>query len=186
ALPGSVTDKLLYGAAQDRWFIKGQRKKELNSLYQSFVLGTFPIRRGGGARALSYASELLEHDHHIFLFPEGTRATASELGEFKPGVALLAIKHQVPVIPLYLHGLAAIRPKGTRRQIPGPVSMDILPAQYFSAEHDVAQATFQLRASMNAARNNRLDDPHIMEDTPLQTPAKPTDTAIPTSTDRAA
>ncbi len=99
ALPDFVTEDLFYGAAQDRWFLKGRKKKELKPWYQSFVLGTFPILRGGGIGALAYASNLLENGHNIFLFPEGTRAMGDELGAFKHGATILALRHQVPVVP---------------------------------------------------------------------------------------
>ena len=149
ALPAEIADDLFYGAAQDRWFIKGRRKKELNPLYQSFVLGTFPIMRGGGIEALSYASELLTNGRKIFLFPEGTRSTNGELGAFKHGVSILALRHNVPVVPLCLAGLGAIRPKGSREEIPGPVSMDILPPMKFAQGTDVASTTDMLRTAMN-------------------------------------
>lgn len=156
ALPDHVADDLFYGAAQDRWFIKGRKKKELHPLYQSFVLGTFPILRGGGLGALSYASELVENGHNILLFPEGTRAMGSELGAFKHGATILALRHQVPVVPLYLGGLRALRPKGSRETVPGRVSMDILEPIHFSVGMDVESATGLVQTAMNQAHQKRL------------------------------
>ena len=149
ALPEKVADNLFYGAAQDRWFVKGRKKKELNPLYQSFILGTFPIMRGGGIQALSYASQILERGQHIFLFPEGTRAMDGELGAFKHGATLLALRHQVPVVPLYLSGLGAIRPKGQRTATPGPVGLDILEPQRFAPGTELETATGQLWSALN-------------------------------------
>ena len=156
ALPDHITRKLFYGAAQDRWFVKGRKKKELNPLYQSFILGTFPILRGGGITALSYASRIIEQGQHIFLFPEGTRAQDNELGAFKHGATLLALRHQVPVIPLYLSGLRAIRPKGQKDAVPGPVGLDILPPQQFAPGTELTVATESLRSAMNEAHQRRL------------------------------
>ena len=155
ALPNWITANLFYGAAQDRWFVKGRKKKELNPLYQSFILGTFPIQRGGGIDALSYASELLEAGKHIFLFPEGTRAVDGMLGDFKHGAGLLALRHQVPVVPLYLSGLADIRPKGSKDSVPGPVGLDILKAQKFAKGTDVVSVTSTLQDMMNHAHVQR-------------------------------
>lgn len=161
ALPETIADDLFYGAAQDRWFVKGKKKKELNPLYQSFALGTFPILRGGGLGALSYASQLLENGHHIFLFPEGTRAMADELGEFKHGATILALRHQVPVVPLYLGGLRALRPKGAREPVPGPVSLDILEPVQFTPGTDLETATGKIRQVMNAAHQARNPRPSV-------------------------
>lgn len=155
ALPAHVADNLFYGAAQDRWFVKGKKKKELNPLYQSFVLGTFPILRGGGLAALSYASKLVSNGHNIFLFPEGTRAMNGELGEFKHGATILSLRHKVPVVPLYLGGLGAIRPKGSREAIPGKVSMDILEPIVFDNGIDVETGTAIVREQMNMAHKQR-------------------------------
>ncbi|MEM7078821.1 MAG: lysophospholipid acyltransferase family protein [Pseudomonadota bacterium] len=151
ALPAEVADQLFYGAAQDRWFVKGRKKKELHPWYQSFVLGTFPIMRGGGISALGYASEILDAGQHIFLFPEGTRAMDEELGAFKHGATILALRHQVPIVPLYLSGLRAIRPKGQKEPVPGRVGMDVLEPLRFASGTDVESATARLREAMNAA-----------------------------------
>lgn len=161
ALPAAVADDLFYGAAQDRWFVKGKKKKELNPLYQSFALGTFPILRGGGLGALSYASRLLNNGHKIFLFPEGTRAMAEELGEFKHGATILALRHQVPVVPLYLGGLRALRPKGARQPVPGPVSLDVLEPFEFAPGTDLEAATGLIRNAMNAAHRARNVVPSV-------------------------
>jgi len=59
-LPEEVRSKLFYGAAQDRWFVKGKKKLELKPWYQSLALGTFPIMRGGGANALEHARWLIQ------------------------------------------------------------------------------------------------------------------------------
>ena len=151
ALPERFRSRVLFGAAQDRWFVKGRKKLVLKPWYQSLALGTFPILRGGGKRALSYASWLLEQNQHIFLFPEGTRATSDQLGAFKHGVSLLAMQHQVPVVPLLLGGLRELQPKGQRDVVPGPASLRVLEPMRFSADLPVEQATERLYEAMNSA-----------------------------------
>ncbi len=149
-MPRAIRRRLYFGAAQDRWFVKGKKKLELKPWYQSLVLGNFPILRGGGARALSYAHWLLRKRQHVFLFPEGTRATGDELGEFKMGAALLALENDVPVVPLYLCGLRAIRPKGSREAVRGSAGVEILAPVRFSPGSDPASATALLQSRLNA------------------------------------
>ena len=151
ALPEAIRSRLLFGAAQDRWFVKGRKKLVLKPWYQSLALGTFPILRGGGKRALSYASWLLEQDQHIFLFPEGTRSMNGQLGEFKHGVSLLAQQHQIPVVPLLLGGLRELQPKGQRSVTAGPASLQVLEPLRFDRDLPVQQATDALYESMNSA-----------------------------------
>ena len=150
ALPPRIQRRLFFGAAQDRWFLKGQKKTILKPWYQSLILGNFPILRGGGSKALSYAEELLHKGEHVFLFPEGTRAQGDELGEFKHGVALLALRANVPVVPIYLHGLKALRPKGAREVTPGPATVEFLAPVRFPQGTALELATRILQDRMNA------------------------------------
>ena len=148
SLTDQVRDNLLFGAAQDRWFVKGKKKLILQPWYQSLVMGNFPIMRGGGSKALEYASWLLDQGSHICVFPEGTRAMSDELGEFRHGVSLLALKHQVPVVPIVMKGLRELRPKGAKEIKPGPVSSSILEPIDFTPGTEVEAATRQLRDAM--------------------------------------
>lgn len=151
ALPERVKRHVYFGAAADRWFVKGRRKLVLKPWYQSLVLGNFPIQRGGGSAALDYARWLLNQGGHVCIFPEGTRATSDALGRFRPGVALLALQCGVPVVPVYLSGLREMRPKGQRHVTPGPAAADILQPVRFPPGTGVSEATAVLQARMNAA-----------------------------------
>ena len=70
-LPQEVRENLFFGAAQDRWFVKGKKKLVTQPWYQSLALGNFPILRGGGAKALEYASWLLGKKNTSSCFPKG-------------------------------------------------------------------------------------------------------------------
>lgn len=164
-LPEHIRRRIYFGAAQDRWFVKGKKKLVLKPWYQSLALGNFPIKRGGGAQALDHARWLLEQGQHVFLFPEGTRATGDELGQFKHGASILALECQVPVVPLYLVGLDQLRPKGAQRAKRGVGAMEILPPVSFYSGTDTAVATRTLEERLGAvhrryraaAASNELD-----------------------------
>ena len=151
AMPERLKRRILFGAAQDRWFVKGRKKLVLKPWYQSLALGNFPIRRGGGKDALAYAEWLLQRSEPIFLFPEGTRATDDALGEFKHGATLLALKLGVPIVPIYLGGCASLRPKGTQQTTKGVGHVHILPPVQFATGSAVAEATEYLRRRLLAA-----------------------------------
>ncbi len=150
AMPNAIRQRLYYGAAQDRWFVKGKAKLSLQPWYQSLALGNFPIMRGGGVSALDHAHWLLQQGQHVFLFPEGTRAQGDTLGEFKHGAAILAKANQAPILPIYLSGLQSIRPKGSRHATPGGAGLQILPPILPKAHINVAQLTQQAQAALNA------------------------------------
>lgn len=126
ALPKKIQNNVYFGAAADRWFVKGKKKLILQPWYQSLGLGTFPIVRGGGSKTLDYAKWLLDQNCNLCIFPEGTRATSNELGQFRHGVSLLATGKQVTIVPVVMKGLRELRPKGAREVTPGPVSVTFL------------------------------------------------------------
>ncbi|MGH7173329.1 MAG: lysophospholipid acyltransferase family protein [Gemmataceae bacterium] len=64
--------------------------------------------------SLSTCAHLLQTPGNVLiLFPEGTRGSGNEAAEFKPGVALLAAGHDIPVVPCHLAGTHAALPKGS-------------------------------------------------------------------------
>lgn len=149
SLPDRIRDNLFFGAAADRWFVKGKKKLILQPWYQSLVMGNFPIVRGGGAKTLNYARWLLGQGSHICIFPEGTRATSDELGQFRHGVMLLSRAAGVPVVPIVLKGLRELRPKGSRTIKPGPVSATILAPIQIPNHYSIEDATALMREAMN-------------------------------------
>jgi 1-acyl-sn-glycerol-3-phosphate acyltransferase len=161
ALPERIKRDLYFGAAADRWYVKGKKKLVLQPWYQSLVLGNFPIRRGGGSAALDYAKWLLGKGRHIGIFPEGTRATSDALGQFRAGVAMLALEHGVPVVPAYLSGLREMRPKGQREVVPGPATAEFLEPVRFAPGTSVAEATQILWERMNAKHLEHHPEPAI-------------------------
>ncbi len=156
AMPEHIQRNLYFGAAADRWYVKGKKKLILQPWYQSMVLGNFPIVRGGGMKALHYAAWLLRRGCNICIFPEGTRTTRDELGRFKPGVALLALELGVPVVPVYLSGLREMRPKGALHAKPGPAGVDVLAPMLFARGTGVENATAALRAVLAQRHGDEL------------------------------
>ena len=91
------------------------------------------------------------------IFPEGTRSTSRKMSRFKHGVSLLALDRKVPVVPVYLTGLAKLRPKGTREIFPGPASANIQPPIYFDEGTSVEDATRQIFDALNTVHQRVLD-----------------------------
>lgn len=72
-----------------------------------------PLVRGRAEsvrRMMAHCDRLLEAGSPVMLFPEGRRTSDGELQPFKDGAFELAVRHQVPVIPIAVHG--------TRRALP--------------------------------------------------------------------
>jgi len=78
-----------------------------NRLFRKLIvsLNAFPVKRGEvDVAAIKQTLRLLKADKTVLLFPEGTRTTDGRIRPFKPGVALLAKKAAVPVVPVVIDG----------------------------------------------------------------------------------
>ena len=87
-------------------------------------LGAFPIQRDGiGAQGLKETLRRLKSGGIVTLFPEGTRTSDGELGELKAGIALLAAKARVPILPAAIAGSFEAWPKS--RMLPSPHPLQV-------------------------------------------------------------
>lgn len=68
-------------------------------------LGAFPVQRGkGDIGAIKSALAILKSGNLMLIFPEGRRVLDGSHTTAKSGVALIALKAQVPVIPVCISG----------------------------------------------------------------------------------
>jgi 1-acyl-sn-glycerol-3-phosphate acyltransferase len=85
-------------------------------------VGIIPIvrRRGAGeGDPLAACHAALERGEILIIFPEGTRGEPERMQELKSGVAVLAARHpEVPVVPVFMHGLGKAMPKGALLPVP--------------------------------------------------------------------
>ena len=127
--PLSVIPKVRPVAAAD-YFLKSG----LMSWFSQNMVGIIPIVRkrplAAGAAAAAQADPLqgcydaLERGEILIIFPEGTRGEPEQMQELKSGVAVLAAKYpDVPVVPIFMHGLGKAMPKGAF--IPVPFFVDV-------------------------------------------------------------
>lgn len=73
--------------------------------------GSIPVDRIGNIQsALDQGLYELMQGYSLLIHPEGTRTKNGQLGNFQAGAAYLAIKAQVPVIPVYIDGGTDIFP----------------------------------------------------------------------------
>jgi 1-acyl-sn-glycerol-3-phosphate acyltransferase len=87
------------------------------------ILGIIPIGRTLETYhedRIAPAADALDQGDILILYPEGTRAAEPEhLQSFKTGIAHLARRNpQVPIYPVFLHGLGKTLPKGEALLVP--------------------------------------------------------------------
>lgn len=118
-LPTRLLPKVHPVAAAD-YFLKNR----LLAWFSREIVGILAIERRKEARApgadpLGPAREALARGEVVILFPEGSRGEPERLSELKGGIAHLALAHpEVPVVPVFLHGLGKSLPRGAFLPVP--------------------------------------------------------------------
>jgi 1-acyl-sn-glycerol-3-phosphate acyltransferase len=78
-------------------------------------LGGFPVARDGTDRkALRDAMKMLQDGDRLAIFPEGTRQHGPKIQPLQPGVAYLALRANVPIVPVGMAGTEEIMRSGKR------------------------------------------------------------------------
>jgi 1-acyl-sn-glycerol-3-phosphate acyltransferase len=86
--------------------------------------GAIPLQRSASdPEAIRLAESVLEHQHLLALFPEGTRSRDGRLKPFRFGAARLALKYNVPLVPAAIIGTDRAMPSG--RSVPHRTSVGI-------------------------------------------------------------
>lgn len=100
--PRFLSKKELFQSKFMNWFMRG--------------IGAFPIdRQANDITAIKTCMKYLKEGKKLFIFPEGTRLVNDDeiLGEVKSGLALIAIKTQTPIVPIWIKS----RPKLFRSSV---------------------------------------------------------------------
>jgi 1-acyl-sn-glycerol-3-phosphate acyltransferase len=76
---------------------------------------TIPLKKDGkDISALKKALRLLKAEELVGIFPEGERSLTGQLGAGSPGVALMAIKAGLPILPIGIIGAYEAFPRGAK------------------------------------------------------------------------
>jgi len=78
------------------------------------ALGAFPVTRGSAdLEALKRCIAFVNAGEPVVLFPEGTRQVGDNLAPLFDGAAYVALKTQVPIIPVGIGGSQEVIPRGS-------------------------------------------------------------------------
>ena len=109
------------------------RKEPLGFILKK--LGAFPIKRGeADLGALKEAIKRLKAGNPVLIFVEGTRRIGDEPSKPQAGVGFLAVKSQVPVIPVFLENTQKVMPPGSKFFIRNKVAVRFGPPVVFDPQ----------------------------------------------------
>ena len=153
ALPLCKLHRAFPAAASDYFF------QSIPRLWAAAILvNALPFARQARVRqSLSICRELLANPGTILIiFPEGTRSTTGEVGEFKSGIGALVAGRDVAVAPCFIDGSFQAWPKGKRFPRPRKVRLVVgAPRNY--RDHgtdkiDICAIAAELRDAVNKLR----------------------------------
>ena len=100
--------------------------------------------------AMRACAAVLRAGEALGVFPEGTRGDGKALGPLLSGAAVLALRSDAPVVPVYIHGKYGLF-GGPRAEVGPPVAIDDLRAR--GADKEVADVFLdRVRAALEELR----------------------------------
>ena len=120
-------------AAQDYFY-----RNPLLKWFALNIMGIIPLDRKMRSKKknpLSDINESLSKNEIVILFPEGSRGSPECLGDFKAGIAHIAKQNpEVPVIPVFMHRLGKVLPKGEALLVPFFIDLFIGEPLFWSSD----------------------------------------------------
>lgn len=107
------------------------------------------IDRGNKEKAmesLHKAGKMIRGNKPVIIFPEGTRTTNGEVGEFKKGAFHLAKTAGVKILPVGIKGTFNIWPSTRAKLIPGDISLHI--GKTIEPSEDIDETMIAVRSSI--------------------------------------
>ncbi len=119
-LPIRYRHKTVIGAGADYFF-----DRTWKATLWAGLAGAIPIERNRvNRKSAELAESLLKDGWSLIIFPEGGRTPDGFGQTFKAGIAQLAKKSDVPVIPVFIKGTYDALGKNSRTFKPGPTSIN--------------------------------------------------------------
>lgn len=158
------------------WEMKWIAKKELFEVpfsgWMMKMAGDIPVNRRDPRSQIStlkQAVQYLRNDCSVMFFPEGTRSRSGKLGRFTNGAFHLAIREQVPILPLVIDGTQQCLPKNSWKFGSAPSIylkvLDPVPVEGLTSD-DVEELTQQVRSQiLNQLAEWRDEEPVLIDST---------------------
>jgi len=112
ALPYGWRRRTGVAAAADYFY-----KQRLMPHAVSLAFNTVPVERNGehvGHDAISVLDRLLSENWSLLVFAEGTRSRSGKVGALQSGAAVLAARHRLAIVPVFVAGTHETMPAGRR------------------------------------------------------------------------
>lgn len=117
SLPKSMRNKARPIAARDYWDSSKLKRYIANEVFNALLIDRKPETREEDP--IEKMLSVLDQGDSLILFPEGTRGDGAQINQFKSGLFHLAqARPEIPLVPVYLHNLHRVLPKGSKLIVP--------------------------------------------------------------------
>lgn len=123
-----------------------------------FLAGFVPVDRASHKKAhasIDRAALVIRKGPSLVVFPEGTRTNDGQMTSFKAGAFVLALKAQVPILPVAIVGMFDVAPRTTLAVTPGRVELRV--GTPIETRNLGVQGREELRVRVEAAVRALLD-----------------------------
>ena len=144
-IPLRYRHKTLIGAGADYFFDRTWKAALWSGLAAAIPIERTRVNR----RSSELAESLLKEGWSLIIFPEGGRTPDGFGQSFKAGIAQLAKKADVPVIPVYIKGTYDALGKNSRAFKPGPTSINFGLPLFMDAGEDVRIFAHRIQQSVD-------------------------------------
>jgi len=109
------------------------------------LFNVFPLpKQSGFLESFRFAGDLADRGWNILIFPEGQTTEDGRMVPFRSGIGLLAKQLNIPVVPMRLDGLFALKQARRILARPGQVRVTIGPPVRFSSDQDAGEIAREL------------------------------------------
>lgn len=156
SIPAHLRHEIHPVAAADYWSKSALRRYIARHIFQAVLIQRSALKKSDRSseprlNPLEQLQPILDQQHSLILFPEGTRHSGEKIHKFKSGIWHLARKNpEIELIPVYLENLNRVLPKGSRLIVPIICSATFGPALYFDANETRADFLHRTQQALSA------------------------------------
>jgi 1-acyl-sn-glycerol-3-phosphate acyltransferase len=153
-LPDPWRHRIVIGAAADYFF-----GNAVTAPLSALVIGAVPIERTRiSRRSADDAASLIDEGWSFLIFPEGGRSPDGWGQPFRAGAAYLALRCEVPVVPIHIEGTGQILPKGKKLPTPGRTTITFGRPLWPTAEEDSRRFGARIQATVEHLADEMATD----------------------------
>jgi long-chain acyl-CoA synthetase len=109
------------------------------------LFNVFPLPQQSGVReSFAYAGESADRGYSVVVFPEGVRTADGKPCPFRSGIGMLAARLDIPVVPMRIDGLYAMKMAGRKIARRGELTVVVGKPTHFAPETPAEEITRQI------------------------------------------